>query len=134
MGKASEKILLGVACAAGLSLSGCMASPRSYSVQFVERSAVLSQDEELNPLRLIIEIHEGGKLTLNKIEAGTLGDTTFLSEKLKTIFADREKAAISAREIIILPQHQIENEELEELIENLKTLDAVPILVIKDHR
>jgi hypothetical protein len=134
MGKTTEKILLGAICATGISLSGCMDSARSYTVRFVERSAVFSEDEELNPLRLVIEINENGRLTLNKIEAGTLGDTTFLSEKLKTIFTDRKKAAISAREVIILPEHRIENEELEKLIEDLRISDAEPILVIKDHR
>jgi hypothetical protein len=134
MGKTAEKILLGAICATGLSLSGCTDSARICTVRFVERSAVFSKDQELNPLRLVIEINENGKLTLNKIEAGTLDDTTFLSEKLKTIFTDRKKAAIGAREVIILPEYEIENEELEKLIEDLRISDAAPILVIKDHR
>lgn len=102
-------------------------------MRFVERSAVFSPSEELNPLRLIIEINEEGRLTLNKIDAGSLDDTTFLSEKLETIFADREKASISARELIILPDYEIENEELEKFIKRLNISDA-PILVIRDHR
>jgi hypothetical protein len=134
MGKTTEKFLLGAICATGISVSGCTDSARSYPVHLVERSAVFSQDEELNPLRLVIEINENGKLTLNKIEAGTLSDTTFLSEKLKTIFTDRQKAAICTREVIILPRSKIENEELEKLIEALRISDAAPILVIKDHR
>jgi hypothetical protein len=134
MGKTAEKILLGAICAAGISLSGCTDSARNSPVRFVERSTVFSENEELNPLRLVIEINENGKLTLNKIEAGTLSDTTFLSEKLKTIFTDRKKAAISAREVIILPEYKVENEELEKLIEDLRISDAAPILVIKDRR
>ena len=134
MGKTTEKILLGAICATGLSLSGCTDSTASYQVRFVERSAVFSDDENLRPLQLVVEINENGKLTLNKIEAGTLSDTTFLSEKLQTIFTDRKKAAINVREVIILPQSRIENEKLEKLIEELRTSDAAPILVIKDHR
>jgi hypothetical protein len=134
MGKTTEKILLGAICVTGITLSGCTDSTGSYTVRFVERSAVFSKDEELNPLRLVIEINENGKLTLNKIEAGTLSDTTFLSEKLKTIFTDRKKAAISAREVIILSESKIENKELEKLIEDLRISDAAPILIIKDHR
>jgi hypothetical protein len=134
MGKTTEKILLGAICATGLTLSGCTHSAGSYPVHFVDRSAVFSENEEPSPLRLVIEISENGKLTLNKIEAGTLRDTTFLSEKLKTIFTDRQKAAISAREVIILPGDRIEIEELEKLIEDLRISEAAPILVIKDYR
>lgn len=134
MGKTTEKFLLGAICAIGISLSGCADSPRSNTVRFVERSAVFSGDEELNPLRLVIEINENGKLTLNKIEAGTVSDTSFLAEKMKTIFTDRKKAGIGAREVIILPEYKIENEELEKLIENLRISGAAPILVIKDYR
>jgi hypothetical protein len=134
MRNTAEKILLGAICATGISLSACADSAKSYTVRFVERSAVFSEEEELNPLRLVIEISENGKLTLNKIEAGTLNDTRFLSEKLRTIFTDRQKAAISTREVIILPQYKIDNEELEKLIADLRITDAALILVIKDHR
>jgi hypothetical protein len=134
MGKTIEKILLGAICATGLSLSGCMDSASSGTVRFVERNAVFSEGEELKPLRLVIGINENGKLTLNKIEAGTLSDTSFLSAKLQAIFNDRKKAAISAREVIILPEYKIENEELKKLIEAVRISDAAPILVIKDHR
>jgi len=48
-----------------------------------------------NPLMHVVEINAEGKLSLNRIETGAIGDTTVLSEKLMTVFKDREKSSIS---------------------------------------
>ena len=126
-----KKLLLTAILAACLPFLGCKDSAKNYPVQFVDRNTAFSLDNKSNPLRLVIEINENGKLRLNKIETGTIEDTTFLSEKLKTIFADREKASISEREIVIDPRGEVEEEDLEMLIESLAGANAEPILIIK---
>ncbi|MCA1622623.1 MAG: hypothetical protein LC778_02295 [Acidobacteria bacterium] len=126
-----KNFLLAAILAACLPPLGCKDSAKNYPVQFVDRNAAFSLDNKLNPLRLVVEINENGKLRLNKIETGTIEDATFLSERLKTIFADREKAAIGEREIVIDPQYEVEEENLERLIESLAGANAAPILIIK---
>jgi len=126
-----KKILFAAILAASLPFVGCKDSVKNHPVQFVDRNTAFSLDNKSNPLRLVIEINENGKLRLNKIETGTIEDTTFLSEKLKTIFADREKASISERQIVIDPRGEVEEEDLEMLIESLAGANAEPILIIK---
>lgn len=129
-----KRILLPIILAACLSLACCKDSATSDQVQFVDRDIALSPESMSNPLRLIIEITETGKLRLNKIETGTIADLTILTERLKTIFSDREKALISEREIIIDPQG-FSDEDLEKLIESLAEAKASPIEVINSsHR
>lgn len=125
-----KKILVSVVFALCLSPAGCQDSTTDYPVQFVERDTALPETAS-NPLRLVVEVTETGKLRLNNIETGTPADLTILSERLKTIFADREKALISEREIIIDSQG-ISNEDLKKLIESLADVKAEPIRVIKD--
>jgi hypothetical protein len=81
---------------------------------------------------LVIEINEAGRLRLNKIETGTIENTTFLSERLKKIFADRERTSISEREIVIDRQGAIKKEDLEKLIESLAGANAGSILIIEN--
>ena len=126
-----KKILFAAILAASLPFVGCKDSVKNHPVQFVDRNTAFSLDNKSNPLRLVVEINENGELRLNKIETGTIEDTTFLSEKLKTIFADREKASISEREIVIDPRGEVEEEDLEMLIESLAGANAEPILIIK---
>lgn len=126
-----KKILFAAILAASLPFVGCKDSVKNHPVQFVDRNTAFSLDNKSNPLRLVIEINENGKLRLNKIETGTIEDTTFLSAKLKTIFADREKASISERQIVIDPRGEVEEEDLEMLIESLAGANAEPILIIK---
>jgi len=64
---------------------------------------------------------------LNKIETGKIADATLLSEKLKVIFDDREKASIKEKEVVIEPQGKVRNEDLEKLVEILANLKTSPI-------
>lgn len=89
--------------------------------------------EKSNQLRLVVEIDENGRLSLNKIETGTIRDLTSLTEKLKIIFDDREKAGIGEREIVIDPQGSVKNADLEKLIEGLAGVKAAPVLIIKNN-
>src|SRR5688500_10884643 len=89
---------------------GCKSSAANHSVEFVDRSAAFSQDILPQPLLLIVEIDEGGRLRLNRIETGTTGDMSSLAEKLEVIFADREKAGIDEREVLIDPKINVETE------------------------
>lgn len=110
--------------------SGCQDSPKNYRVDLVDRNAVFALDKKPNPLMLVVEIDENGKLSLNKIETGTISDLSVLSEKIKVLFDDREKAGINEREVVIDPQGKVKNEDLEKLIESLAGVKASPIRVI----
>jgi hypothetical protein len=116
-----------------LSLSGCQSFGRNYPVDFVDRNAVFAFNKEPKPLMLVVGITESGKLSLNKIETGTISDAALLSEKLEIIFDDREKAGISEREVVIDPQGNVKNEDLEKLIQSLANAKAAPIRVIKNN-
>lgn len=128
--KKIQLVIIFVLC---LSFVGCKGSAKDYRVDFVDRNAVFALDKKLNPLRLVVEINENGKLILNKIETGTIDDVTELSKKLKAIFDDREKAGIDIREVVIDPQGKVNSEELEILIESLMSVKAAPIRVIKNN-
>ena len=116
-----------------LSFFGCKDSAKNYQIEFVERKIAFSTDIQPNPLKLVVEINEDGKLRLNKIETGAINDPTFLTEKLKTIFDDREKAGINEKEVVIDAQYEVENEDLERLIESLAAANAAPILIVKSN-
>jgi len=130
-----KKILFASIFMICLSLFGCRDSAKSYPVNFVDRKTVFpieNQIRKANPLMLVVEIAEDGKLKLNNIETGTIDDTTLISQKLKAIFDDREKAAIGAREVVVDPQGKVKYEDLEKLIDNLAEVKASPIRVIKN--
>jgi len=133
MEKRSRKILLISIFVLSLSFLDCKSSVKNYPVNYVDRNTLLAVEKEGKPLMLVVEINEGGKLSLNKIEIGTISDVSQLSEKFKVIFADREKTSIKEREVVIDPQGKIRNEDLEKLIENLADVKAAPIRVIKNN-
>jgi biopolymer transport protein ExbD len=112
---------------------GCQDSAKNLRVDFVDRNTVFAFNQKPNPLMLIVELTENGKLSLNKIETGTIKDPTLLAEKLKVIFDDRENSLIGEREVVIDPQGKVKNEDLEKLIESLAEAKASPIRVIKDN-
>ncbi len=116
-----------------LSFFGCKDSAKNYRVEFVEREIAFSHDSKPNPLKLVVEITEDEKLRLNKIETGVISDPAFLTEKLKTIFDDREKAGIDEKEVVIDAQCEVEEEDLEILIESLAAANAAPILIVKSN-
>lgn len=128
-----RRILLVSIPAICLSFTGCRDSARSYPVDSVDRNAVFALAKKPNPLRLIVEITEDGRLSLNKIETGTVSDVSVLSEKLEAIFDDRQKAEINEREVIIDPQGKVIDENLEKLIESLAEVKASPIRIIKNN-
>ena len=113
---------------------GCKSSAADHTVEFVDRSAAFSKGISPQPLKLIVEIDEGGTLRLNRIETGTTHDMSLLAEKLEVIFADREKAGINEREVLIDPKIDVANEQYEELIRVLADAKASPIRVIKNDR
>jgi biopolymer transport protein ExbD len=113
-------------------LSVCEKSPKIVRVDLIDRN-VATLNEKPNPLLLVVEIDEKGRLSLNKIETGTLSDLSVLNEKLEVIFDDRENQGIGEREIIINPQAGVNDRDLEKLIENLTTAKAAPIRIIKNN-
>jgi hypothetical protein len=116
-----------------LLISGCQQSANTYQVAFVERSEVFSRGgsdkNSTHPLMLVVEISDDGKLRLNRIETGTIES---LTEKLRVIFDDREKAGVTQREIFIDPKGRVTEQDLERLIESLAEVKAGPIRVIKN--
>ena len=112
-------------------LTGCRNSPKIVRVELIDRNAFSKLNENPDPLLLVVGIEENGRLSLNKIETGELSDPTILNGKLQIIFDDREKAGISEREVIIDPQGNVKNEDLEKLIESMTGAKAEPIRIIK---
>ncbi len=115
-----------------LTFLGCQGSTKNYSVEYVERNALFSLDRQPNSPLLVIEIDENGKLSLNKIQTGTISDLSELSEKIKVVLDDRERAGAVESEVVIYPQGKVNDEDLEKLIESLGDLKALPIRVIKN--
>ncbi len=128
----SKKILFISIFVLSFSLLDCKSSLKDYPVDFVDRNAVFAFGKKPNPLMLIVGVDENGKLSLNKIETGTIDDTALLSEKLKAIFEDREKTSIKEREVVVDPQGKVKNEDVEKLIENLADVKASPIRVVRN--
>ena len=82
----------------------CGSPARSSSVVFVDESDVLAVDSGegfVGSLSLTVEINGEGKLSLNRIDTGTIGDTTILRDKLKAIFEDRQKESVDERGIFV---------------------------------
>jgi hypothetical protein len=117
-------------------LSGCKDLAKNPPAEYVDRKAVFPAgitSRRANPLTLVVEITEDGRLSLNKIKTGSIADPALLSEKLKVIFEDREKASIKEREVLIDLQGQVRKEDLEKLVETLASVKASPIKVIKNN-
>ena len=129
-----KQILLTPALLICSTFFSCTSSATNHSVEFVDRSAAFSQGVLPQSLMLVLEIDEGGRLRLNKIETGTTRDMSLLAEKLKVIFADREKSGIDEREVLIDPKIQPETEGFEELVRTLADAKASPIRVIRNDR
>lgn len=129
---AVKQFRFAVIFAVGLFFFGCQYAATSNGIEFVDRNAGYLPNEEQNPLTLVVAIDENGKLSLNKIETGTIDDAGQLSEKLKSVFDDREKSAISEREVLVEMKGKIKKENLEKLIESLAAVKASPIRIIKN--
>ena len=116
-----------------LLISGCQESVNTYQVAFVDRSKVFPTGSwgksSIDPLMLVVEIGEDGKLSLNKIETGTIES---LTEKIGVIFDDRQKTGVTQREIFIDSKGNVAEQDLERLIESLAEMKAEPIRVIKN--
>lgn len=116
-----------------LTFFGCRSPAKNYRIDFVDRSAAFAPDKNSDPLRLVVEITEDGRLRLNKIETGTVSDLSVLSGVLEALFADRQKTGIAGREVVIDPQGKAKSEDLEKLIKSLASVKASPILVVRDN-
>ena len=112
-------------------LAGCRVAESGYPVDVIDREVAISLDKRIDPLILVVEITADGKLSLNKIETGTIRDITVLSAALDVVFEDRRAAGISAREVVINPNGEVNGKHLERLIEALTKAKASPIRLIK---
>ena len=131
--KNEKRIFVAPVLLACLTLFGCKNSATTHRVQFVDRNALASHSITPQPLFLIVEIDETGRLRLNKIETGSTADTALLAEKLEAIFADREKSGIDEREVLIDSKVRPETEIFEEVVRTLVDAKASPIRVIKNN-
>ena len=130
--KTFEQVLLIPVFLICVAFFGCESSAATHSIEFIDRSAALSQGISRQPLTLIVEIDDDGGLRLNKIETGTTRDMALLAEKLEVIFDDREKAGINEREVLIDPATTVGSEDFDKLVKTLADLNASPIRVIKN--
>jgi hypothetical protein len=130
----SKRVRTGWLAAACAAFAACGGGPGKNvrPVEFVERGAVFTFDKRADPLLLVVEVREGGRLSLNRIETGTLDDPGVLCEKLAAVFEDREKAGIFEKEVIVEPRGNAGRKELEKLLEELSRARAAPIRVIKN--
>lgn len=55
-------------------LSGCGSSPKIVRVDLIDRNAVAALNKNPNPLLLVVEINENGRLSLNKIETRIISE------------------------------------------------------------
>lgn len=120
-------VLIAAICIASF---GCQDAAKNYPVDFIDRRTFIL-DKKPNPLLLVVEIDESGRLSLNKIRTGTIDDLTELSKKLEAVFDDREKTGLVEKEVVIDPQGEVKNEDLEKLIKSLAEAKATPIRLIK---
>ena len=132
MRKRLKKILLISIFVPSLAFLDCKSSVKNYPVDFIDRNSAFAPDKSQKPLMLVVEIDKDGKLSLNRIETGTIADVSLLSEKLEVIFADRERKSIMEKGVVIDPRGEIKKEDLERLIESLEGAKASPIRVIKN--
>ena len=132
MRKSLKKSLFILIFVPSLAFLDCRSSVKNYPFEFVDRNAALAPDKSQKPLLLVVEIDENGKLSLNRIETGTIADVSLLSEKLEVIFEDRERNLNIEKEVVIDPKGEIKKEDMEKLIESLVNVKASPIRVIKN--
>lgn len=127
------KLLFAMSILICLTTVGCNSPAKSHAeVELVDRSAVFAPGIQSNPLILVIDISDGGKLSLNKIETGTISDPVELSEKLKAIFDDRKRTGIDKAEVVIDAHGEVDREDFDRLIHGLADVNASPIRVIRN--
>lgn len=120
-----------------LLLSACRGSAGGSQVMFVDRreaSETRDVHDGDDPLLLLVEIGEDGKLVLNKIDVGTTADLDPICEKLSVIFEDRSRSAIEKREVVIEMRGNVSGEDFEKLIGRMSGIRAAPIHVVKGVR
>lgn len=111
---------------------GCRNSEKPAKTNFPAQNFLAARDENSDLLKLVVEVGAGGKLSLNKIEIGTIADASPLCEKLKAIFDDRRRTGVASREVYVYPRRRTTRNDLENLIEKLAQNDASPIFLIGD--
>lgn len=125
--KSVSILLVAAICAAH---AACQKPENKAERYFFGQNSAVSLDRSRSPLALVVEIGAGGKMSLNKIETGTIYDAAPLCEKLQAIFADRGRTGIAERKVYVHPQTEIGRNDLENLIEKLTQTDASPILLV----
>ena len=108
-------------------MQGCGGAANAPYVSFVDQESVR---EAKDPLDLVISIDAEGRLTLNQIETGTIGDPGELTEKLRTIFEDRRRSSINEAEVLIEMAGTVAFDDIDALITSLRPLGPSRITVV----
>ncbi len=112
-------------------VSGCSGRSEDHGSEYFETAHADRLTISDDPLALIVEIGPGGKLSLNRIETGTLADVAALSDKIRVVFEDRKRTGVAERKVYVFSTSRIDRGDLEDLIEKLTETDAMPILVVE---
>ncbi|HVF30276.1 MAG TPA: hypothetical protein VNA22_04865 [Pyrinomonadaceae bacterium] len=110
----------------------CGTPSKDVLVTHVDAGRAIAADGSEGALKLVVEINGDGRLLLNRIDIGTISNTSVLIEKLGTIFEDRRKASIAGREVMIQMNGTITEEHLEVLIDALIRAKASSIQITRE--
>ncbi len=109
-------------------LFGCGGPAHGPEFVFVDRQEI-AESRAADPLALIVSVDPSGKLTLNRVDVGTIDDPQPLAQHLATIFADRKRAEINKRDVTIELNGNIQSRIFYELLARLDEADASPLMV-----
>jgi biopolymer transport protein ExbD len=108
-------------------LQSCRPAERGPDVTFIDRAITAGDDD---PLALIVSVHSDGRLALNQIQTGTIGDPDLLNQRLKTIFEDRRRSSVYYNEVHIETVGTVNFEDVDRLIRSIKAVHPTRIGII----
>ena len=108
-------------------VSGCGSAGRQPDITFADRAIAAPLDD---PLSLVVSIDSDGRLTLNRIETGTIYAPATLNEKLKSIFEDRRRSSIDKNDLVVETVGPVSFDDVDRLVRSLETLGPSRITVI----
>ncbi|MDQ2921086.1 MAG: energy transducer TonB [Acidobacteriota bacterium] len=159
--RAWHRVSLEPSAKKALAFERCAAIPSQYALypqrrhaksHRHEKSAVNSpqseEDSKPSPLTLVVRIDENQNIFLNTEEAGTLNDSSLLTSRLLTVFAERKnqrafKRGMEMRSNIALDERiektlyvhahpTLKQDEVAKLVEDIKGAGANPVIIVGD--
>ena len=111
----------------GMILQACDTDEQPTQVSIIDRATAVFP---YNPEALIVGVDATGKLTLNRIEIGTIADPKVLTEKLEPVFKDRRRSSLGETEILIELTGQVSFDDVSALIASIRPLRPSRIIVM----